>query len=119
MGMMYFDMKDAPGGDRIAGVCAHCGKAVWESLFTLDDCYNVWAGKCPHCGAINLLAMTGLRGYSSSGMELVLPHDEEKAANNMPEDCPTAGPRGEEPTMHGSILGELSHQLIQNSKEPR
>lgn len=108
---MIFKMKKAPSSGRIAGTCAHCGKTVWESTFILDDCYNVWAGKCPHCGAINLLALTGLRGYSSSGMDLTLPYDEERDKNNLPEDCPTLGPHGSEANIHGSISGEICHLL--------
>jgi hypothetical protein len=112
--MMYFELKKQPTrkrhGQDVPGNCAKCGERVYESMFTLDDAYNVWAGKCPHCGAINRLGLTGLRGYSSQGMDLVLPTDEEKAANDMPADCPTSGSRGPA-TQHGSNLGELAHRL--------
>ena len=95
----------------IPGGCAHCHRIVYESLAVLDDAYNVWSGKCPHCGAINLLSTTeGLRGYSSRGMFLVLPTSEEVAANNMPEDCPMRASTGPA-TMRGSPLGELAHRL--------
>ena len=100
------------------GKCAKCGGEVWESLATLDDAYNVWAGICPHCKAINLLSMNfGIRGYCSSKMELVLPTDEEKKANEMPADCPTSGPSGPA-DMHGSNLGELCHKIMSADEKP-
>lgn len=115
-----FTMKSRAGRGTVEGECAHCKKPVYESLFTLDDCYNVWAGKCPHCGAVNFLAMSGLRGYSSSGMILVLPTDEEREANEeLPQDCPTSGPCGKPATMHGTIAGELYHQLAQKAPAAR
>jgi len=116
---MIFNLKPKLERGHIAGACAKCGKAVWESLFILDDCYNVYAGRCPHCGAINLLALTGLRGYSSAGMDLVLPYDEERDANQLPADCPTQGPKGEPATVHGSNLGELMHALREEDALPR
>lgn len=105
-------IKSHRRGREVKGACAKCGKDVWESEAILDDCYNVWAGRCPHCQAINLLGFTGLRGYSSQGMDLVLPTDEEREANSeLPPDTPTSGPAGKPATMHGSILGEICHQL--------
>lgn len=104
-------MRDKPGHGLIPGKCAHCQKAVYESLFTLDDCYNVWLGKCPHCGALNYLAMTSLRGYGSRGMDLVLPTDEERDANDLPKDCPTSGACGRPADQHGTQAGEIYHKL--------
>lgn len=69
-------MRPEPGTGKwtkwVRGSCAGCGKTVYESLLTLDDCYLVWQGECPYCGAINILADTGLRGYSERGMDLCL-----------------------------------------------
>ena len=95
------------------GECANCQKPVFESQFTLDDCYNVWAGKCPHCQAINLLSMShGLRGYSSGQMWLVLPTNEEVDSNpELPRDCVTQGSKGPA-TLHGSNSGEFCYQLF-------
>lgn len=104
-------MQEHPKPGYIRGSCANCHFDVHESLAMLDDAYNVWLGRCPHCKALNFLAMSGLRGYSSSGMNLVLPTDEEKAENNLPADCPTSGPSGRPATAHGTISGELMHQL--------
>lgn len=110
--MIFCKLKDKPGRGLIKGQCANCKADVYEYLCTLDDAYNVWSGACPHCKAINLLSVNhGLRGYSSQGMHLVLPNDEEKAANNIPADCPTTGASGKAPTMHGSPLGEILHHL--------
>ena len=107
------DMKAQPGGDRIAGACAHCEKAVWESLAILDDCYNVWLGKCPHCAALNFLSTThGLRGYSSSGMYLVLPTPDEQKQNGLPDGIPLSD-NPAPATMHGSPLGELMHRFTE------
>jgi hypothetical protein len=95
----------------IPGTCAACGLPVYESLPLLDDAYNVWAGKCPQCGAINMLSMNhGLRGYTSMQMWLVLPTDEEREANALPKDCPTQGSKGPADA-HGTPLGEFVHQL--------
>lgn len=111
--MITFDLsptktkyRDTPGN------CANCGKEVFESQLSLDDCYNVWAGKCPHCGAINLLSMDhGLRGYDSRQMHLVLPTNEEVASNeDLPRDCPTQGSKGPA-NWHGTPLGEIQHIL--------
>jgi hypothetical protein len=102
----------------IQGACAKCEQIVYESEFTLDDAYNVWAGKCPHCGAINLLSLNhGLRGYSSQGMHLVLPTIEERDANGLPGDCPCSGSGGE-PTWHGSVSGEICHRLMNEKQLP-
>jgi len=110
--MMYFNLKKTPETGSIQGLCAKCQKSVSELLATLDDAYNVWAGRCPYCNAINLLSMNhGLRGYSSVEMHLVLPTDEEKKANEMPDDCPTSGEAGVPANAHGSNLGEFLHKL--------
>ena len=96
------------------GICANCKAEVFESQFTLDDCYNVWAGECPHCKAVNLLSMSSLRGYSSSQMDLVLPTDEEVDSNELLLErkgkIPTQGSKGPA-TFHGTQAGELLHQL--------
>lgn len=105
------DMKKVGGRGMVPGSCANCHQPVFESLSLLDDAYNVWLGKCPHCAALNFLRLTGLRGYSSSGMDLVLPTDEERVANDLPADCPTSGATGRPADVHGSISGELAHQL--------
>ena len=116
---MILTMRDEATKKKtdIPGKCAKCGLAVYEALFTLDDAYNVWAGKCPSCGAINLLALSGLRGYSSSGMELVLPTVCEVADphNRLPPDSPSTPCSGDHPggMIHGSVAGELMHQLKQ------
>lgn len=106
------DLKTAPRSGSVKGSCAHCDATVYEDLWLLDDAYNVWMGKCPACKALNYLSMKhGLRGYSSGGMHLVLPTDEEKVANNLPADCPSQGSKGPA-TAHGSPSGELCHQLF-------
>ena len=102
MTMLILDLKAAPGSGTIPGACANCGNGVHESLSTLDDTYNVWAGRCPHCGAINLL---------STSMDLVLPYDEEVEPNGLPAGTPTRGASGVAATMHGSPLGEFLHKL--------
>ena len=107
---MIFTLKPL-GQDNTPGECAHCGKGVSEAQCILDDCYNVWAGKCPFCSAINYLSMNhGLRGYSSVKMYLVLPTPEEAEQNNLPADIPL-GPSGGPATCHGSPLGEFLHKL--------
>ena len=118
--MLILPLKDNPGRDLIEGQCANCKKQVYEHLFTLDDAYNVWAGECPHCKAINLLATTSLRGYSSQGMDLVLPFDEEVEANSeLPRDCPTAGKAGYEPNIKGSALSEFTRPLIEGTSDTK
>ena len=107
-------MRTAPGRGLLLGTCAHCKNDVYEFEWILDDAYNVWAGKCPHCNAINYLALTSLRGYSSAGMDLVLPTDEERDANELPSDTPTRGSHGPA-TAHGTVSGEICHQI---TKEP-
>lgn len=110
---MTFLMDAKPGPRTVPGTCPNpaCGKPVWESLLVLDDAYNVWAGKCPHCQALAYLSTNhGLRGYSSTGMHLVLPTDEEVQANGLPPENITQGSKGPA-TLHGSPLGELCHQL--------
>ncbi len=117
---MVFTMKSQPGDGLIPGVCAHCEKAVFESLGTLDACYNVWVGKCPHCSAHNFLSMESLRGYSSQGMRLVLPYDEERDKNGLPSDTPTRGPHPSgKAECHGTMLGEIAHQFKSQMKEER
>ena len=82
----------------IPGRCANCKKTVYENTYLLDDAYAVWLGKCPHCGALNFLDFTkGARGYSSAEMSLVLPTQEEKKENKLPEDCPTSDPASVSP----------------------
>lgn len=115
--MMIFKLGVHAGRETVPGSCANCAKLVFEDLFSLDDAYNVWAGECPHCGAINLLSLHhGLRGYSSSEMHLVLPTDEERKENGLPPNCPTSGPGGP-PTIHGSVSGEIAHQLTEGMKK--
>lgn len=113
--MLILTMRTTKTRDDIPGKCAKCAVTVYERLVTLDDAYNVWAGKCPACGAINLLALSGLRGYSSSGMELVLPTACEVADphNGLPADTPSTACTGDHPDgmIHGSIAGELMHRL--------
>jgi hypothetical protein len=117
--MLFLKLHKDCSGDAIPGKCAYCEREVWQSLAVLDDTYNVWSGECPYCDAINLLSTTaGLRGYSSAGMSLVLPYDEEVQSNNMPPKCPTRGPYGSPPTMHGSPLGELCHKLLVDHESP-
>lgn len=71
---------------NVSGECANCHRPVHEHLFTLDDCYGVYRGKCPHCGAINLLDCKGsLRGYTSRRMTLCLPTDCEIKMNKWPD----------------------------------
>lgn len=116
--MIISDMQTKPFARCVHGACAKCGEQVYESLFLLDDAYNVWMGRCPHCGALNYLSMNhGLRGYSSQGMFLVLPTDEEAAANKLPAGTPTQGSKGPA-TAHGSPSGELLHQLRLTETKP-
>lgn len=116
-GVLILTMRATKRREDIPGKCAKCATTVYEALFTLDDAYNVWAGKCPACGAINLLGLTSLRGYSSSGMDLVLPTACEVAdpANGLPADTPATPCSGHGPgqMIHGTIAGELQHQLRQ------
>ncbi len=115
MNTMIFDLKTS---GEVPGNCAHCGLEVYESLFTLDDCYNVWAGKCPKCKALNFLSMThGLRGYSSGKMYLVLPAPEEALTNELPDGIPL-GPSAGPATSHGSPLGEFCHNLTKGLGKP-
>lgn len=107
-------MRTAPGRGLLRGTCANCKKDVYESKWILDDAYNVWAGRCPHCNAINMLALTSLRGYSAAGMDLVLPTDEERDANELPANTPTRGSHGPA-TVHGTVAGEIYHQLTKES----
>lgn len=96
----------------IEGICAKCGSVVFESEFILSDTYNVWAGRCWNCRAINFLSLNhGLRGYDSRKMYLVLPTDEEKKANNLPDDCPTCGSRGPA-TASGSPLNQFLEKIF-------
>ena len=110
--MIISTMRAAPSHGFVPGKCAKCSGAVYESLFTLDDAYNVWMGRCPHCSALNYLAMSGLRGYTNDGMTLVLPTDEEVTANGLPPDTPTSGACGRPADWHGTVLGELAERLV-------
>lgn len=103
-------MKAAPITGYIGGKCAKCSKPVFESLWLLDDAYNVWVGICPHCSAANLLGMTSMRGYSNAGMDLVLPTDEEIASNDWPKEWPTRGSIGPAKP-GGTVAGQLYHAL--------
>ena len=90
----------------VPGTCAKCGKPVYESEVTLDDCYGVWFGKCPHCGALNALeTRKSLRGYSSTQMYLTLPEEEEVIMNELPADTPTKG--WHDPANKGKTKEEL------------
>jgi phage FluMu protein Com len=105
-------MRTKPAKDYIQGACANCNQVVFESLLMLDDAYNVWMGKCPHCEALNFLSTKhGLRGYCSNQMWLELPYLEEIEANTLSPDIPNQGSNGKPATMHGSNLGELLHKL--------
>ena len=117
--LMTLHAAAAEVSDPIPGECAHCRRAVWEDLWTLDDANNVWAGQCPYCGAINLLSMQfGLRGYDSSRMALVLPTTEEIEANGLPPDTPTCGPAGVPAVRYGSCLAEITHRLADTTHRP-
>lgn len=98
---MVFDLaakKPSGRAQVVPGKCAKCDGEVFESLFTLDDCYNVWAGTCPHCKATNLLSTKHGRGYSSGEMFLVLPNAEEVEMNpELPRDCPTQAGKVKDP----------------------
>ena len=97
MSFMIFDLKREPRhpnrlSHSVTGKCARCGGQVYEDLFTLDDCYGVWLGRCPHCGALNGLDCSkSIRGYWSQGMDLTLPTNEEVVMNGLPADTPTKG----------------------------
>jgi len=84
----------------VTGKCAKCGGVVAEWLVVLDDCYGVYRGQCPACGAINLLGGEG-RGYHSGGMTLVLPCKHEIEMNKWPDspvrECQCAQAEGETP----------------------
>ena len=87
MACMVSDLKTSKRRrDDVPGHCAKCKRPVFESLVILDDAYAVWAGRCPHCQALNLLGPQG-RGYHSGGMTLVLPTAEERDANGLPAEC--------------------------------
>lgn len=104
-------MRRDAGAGLVGGECAHCHKPVYESQWLLDDAYNVWVGKCPHCKALNYLSMNhGLRGYSASHMHLVLPTIEEVEANGLPADTPNRGAGGPT-TSGGTQAGQLQHKL--------
>lgn len=114
---MIFDLKKQKIRDAIPGNCGNCKSEVWQSLSVLDDTYNVWMGKCPHCQALNFLSTNyGLRGYDSTKMMLELPYDEEVEANDLPKDIPTQGKKGEPANMHGSPAGEIYFQLTKGLK---
>lgn len=71
----------------IIGCCANCNNIVREYEGTLNDCYAVYRGKCPHCGAINLLHCQkgAIRGYTSKEIFLELPTDHEILLNKWPD----------------------------------
>jgi hypothetical protein len=110
-------MRAQPARGLIPGTCPApaCGKPVFESLARLDDAYNVWVGQCPHCGAHAMLSMRSLRGYSSDGMQLVLPTVEEVRANSLPTDTPHRGSGGPA-VLHGTQAGEVQHKLREQGK---
>jgi len=112
-------MQSSLGADCIPGKCAKCKQEVYESLSLLDDAYNVWKGVCPHCGAINFLAMTSLRGYSSGGMDLVLPAEEEREANGLPADTPTSGSCGHKAVEGGTMGSQLLNALFKKPEEDK
>ncbi len=77
--------------EEVRGECANCGIIVFESIFTLDDAYAVWLGRCPKCGALNFLDQTGkhgLRGYGFGQLFLVLPCIHEQKMNDLPAGIP-------------------------------
>jgi len=88
---MTVGMEKAPGRGRASGICANCGKAVFEILAVLDDAYNVYWGICPHCEAANALDFSRGRGYTSTTLHLVLPTNEEVIMSNLPSRWPTRG----------------------------
>ena len=94
--MIIFDLLKKTSGrgpKLVPGKCAKCGGEVFEAVVTLDDCYNVWAGICPHCKATNLLSTEHGRGYDSRQMYLVLPTAEEVRLNpELPRGCPVQYP---------------------------
>jgi hypothetical protein len=118
------DLQREPGGRHVQGQCAKCYGVVWESLWILDDAFNAYAGRCPHCGAINLLSMDKtLRGYDMNHVWLVLPTDEEAEANKLHEAAqrrglpraPTRGPGGPvEPI--GTLAGAIARRLMEGNK---
>jgi hypothetical protein len=117
--MIISTLRTKAGNHSVSGVCAKCELEVFESESLLNDAYNVWWGRCPGCGALNLLSLNhGLRGYGGGVMHLVLPTDEEVTANpGIPADTPTSGASGKPATLHGSVLGEISHQLMGGDRE--
>lgn len=95
------------------GKCANCKEQIYESQLTLNDCYNVWMGKCPYCDALNYLSLNhGLRGYGSNEMHLVLPTMEEIERNGLSKDIPNSGYCGKPAKQNGSNLGEFCHKLF-------
>lgn len=103
------------GADRLRGECAKCAKPAFEERWILDDAYNAWMGRCPHCSALNYLSMThGLRGYDGTQMHLVLPTDEEVRDNHLPPDTPTRGPGGATTAngSMGSLIGSMLEKEI-------
>lgn len=98
MAFPTFELSAERGSrDDLPGTCAHCGAEVYERLYRLDDCFAIYAGKCPKCGALNVLDPTGsqtMRGYGSTGMHLCLPTPMETKLNGY-GDVPTREPRSE------------------------
>lgn len=82
----YTSRMDA--GDMM-GECANCHKVCREHSAIIDDCYAVYRGRCPYCNALNLLDNEKGRGYSGTGMHLVLPTDHEIRMNDWETDVPT------------------------------
>jgi hypothetical protein len=112
---LIFDLERSAGPGMVRGECANCGAEVFEARVTLDDAYNVWVGRCHSCSALNFLSMSyGLRGYDAACMKLVLPTDEEKRDNGLPDDCPTRGPGGAR-GQFGTAAGFILHQILGES----
>lgn len=109
--MIITDLKPRPryshyyGANDPEGECAKCGKSVYESQLILDDCYAVWWGKCPHCGAMNALDYRKGRGYDRKRIYLVLPTNEEVIMNDLPDNTPTRG--WDKPENEGKSKEEL------------
>ena len=83
-------MHKTDTGRDAKGTCPNpkCGKTIYESLVTLDDCYGL-SFRCPYCNAIMFLDNSPGRWYSSEGMYLVLPLEAELEPNKFPANTPT------------------------------
>jgi hypothetical protein len=69
-----------------------CGKPVYMSTVTLDDCYGCYL-QCPHCEALTLLDSKAhpchyARGYGGGRMGLSLPTTEEAEHDGVPDGFP-------------------------------